>query len=138
VQFQQLTYPQKQHLDSFSVPVTTAAQPSLNRNLGQSFDEVNHPFDNNEFLGAFGIRHNNTTTFNFHPRTLNLSSFQLSQADLNILNLVFKFNFNFEPKIKDLQVFAANIERVISTGIPPSDQGNIRSSCVTHLNKFYS
>lgn len=116
-----------------SYPTQPNSSPSINNS------QLSNPplFNNRDLNESFGTRLALNSDFVFHPRTLNLSQCQLSQQDLNILNLGFKYNFSFPLKDNVLQVFAANVENVVSKGITEDQQGNIRSSCVTCLNKFH-
>jgi len=77
---------------------TPPSTPNLaSRNLPHSStDEAT--FDNNIFIGNFGVKPPQSSAFSFHPRTLNLSNCLLSQNDLSILNLGLKYNFTFQPK----------------------------------------
>lgn len=92
-----------------SYPTQPNSSPSINNS------QLSNPplFNNRDLNESFGTRLALNSDFVFHPRTLNLSQCQLSQQDLNILNLGFKYNFSFPLKDNVLQVFAANVENVV-------------------------
>lgn len=54
---------------------------------------------------------------------------KLSNSDVDIVNLGLKF------RVLDLQILAANIENVISRGIPENTQEALCSACTYYLNK---